>query len=388
MPIPLALLGGAVGAIGSMISAGKKRKALKEQQKQLGIQRSQALAEQRRIAGQYTEGMAGVRAELAGMPTLSAEELATLDLSGARGLYGGLAGEAMAQRSELLGAAQDYQAQLTGAAGDISQRELGSAQMRAALASGGRVQGEELARDAARQATAEAIAQQRRVGGGSSSLLSAIAQAQGQEMTAQRGLSQDFGRIAEQRAMQAQQGLMMAEQAAGARELSALQSGGQAVLQAGQLGGQQVLSALGSQAGAEASMTQAEIESLRGAQLAEFQSEQERALRLANLGVQTVGQQAEFALGAQQLGLDFQSQQNQAQMARQSTSILGAGLGALGGGLMAAGAQGASLNLGGGGRALAGKVIPTATRGLAGGIGSTGIIGGITGATLPAGFRG
>lgn len=342
MRIPLGLLGGAVGAIGSMISAGKKRKALKEQEKQLGIQRSQALAEQRRIAGQYAEGMAGVRAELAGMPTLSAEELATLDLSGARGLYGGLAGEAMAQRSELLGAAQDYQAQLAGAAGDISQRELGTAQMRAALASGGRVQGEELARDAARQATAEAIAQQRRVGGGSSSLLSAIAQAQGQEMAAQRGLSQDFGRIAEQRAMQAQAGLMAAEQAAGARELSALQAGGQAVLQAGQLGGQQVLSALGSQAGAEASMTQAEIESLRGAQLAEFQSEQERALRLANLGVQTVGQQAQFALGAQQLGLDFQSQQNQAQMARQSTSILGAGLGALGSGLMAAGQAGSN----------------------------------------------
>lgn len=337
MAIPLALLGGAVGAIGSMFSAGKKRKALKQQQRALASQRASAMAEQRRIQEQFQQGVSGVRGELEGLRVLGEGDLAQLEFGAARGLYGGLAGEARTQQSALLAAAQEYGAGITGAAQDISQREMGRAQTRAALAADGRVQGEELARDAARQATAEAIAQQRRIGGGSSALLSAISQAQGQEMAAQRQLSQQFGGVREQRAMQAQQGLMMAEQAAGARELSALQAGGQAVLQAGQLGGQQVLSALGAQAGAEGQFTEAEAQAARQAQLAAYESERDRALRLADLGLTEAGQVAQFQLGAQQLGLDFQSQQNQAQLARQSTSILGAGLGAIGGGLMAAG---------------------------------------------------
>lgn len=333
---PMAIAGGILGGIGSMFSAGKKRRALKAQEKALAQQRASAMAEQRRIQEQFQQGVAGVRGDLEGLRVLGEGDLAQLEFGAARGLYGGLAGEARAQQSALLAAAQEYGAGLTGAAQDISQRELGRAQTRAALAAGGRVQGEELARDAARQATAEAIAQQRRVGGGSSALLSAISQAQGQEMAAQRQLSQQFGGIREQRAMQAQQGLMMAEQAAGARELSALQAGGQAVLQAGQLGGQQVLSALGQQAGAEGQFTEAEAMAQRSAQMAAYESERDRAIRLANLGLTTTGQMTELQLGAQQLGLDFQSQQNQAQLARQSTSILGAGLGALGSGLMGA----------------------------------------------------
>lgn len=332
----LALIGGAVGAIGSMFSAGKKRKALAAQQRQLASQRAQAMAEQQRIQQQYQQGIAGVRGDIESMRVLQEGDLAQLDLSGARGLYGGLAGEARAQQSALLAAAQEYGAGITGAAQDISARELGRAQTRAALASGGRVQGEELARDAARQATTEAVAQQRRIGGGSSALLSAISQAQGQEMAAQRQLSQQFGNVREQKAMQAQAGLMAAEQAAGVRELTALQAGGQAVLQAGQLGGQQVLSALGQQAGAEGQLTQAEVASQRAAQMAAYESERDRAIRLANLGLTETGQMTQLQLGQQQLGLDFQSQINQAKMARESTSILGAGLGALGTGLMGA----------------------------------------------------
>lgn len=332
----LALIGGAVGAIGGMISAGKQRKALRAQQRALQSQRASAMAEQRRIQEQFQSGISGVRSQLEGLPVLSEQDLAQLDFSAARGLYGGLTSEAQAQQSALLAAAQGFQGELTGAAGDISQREMAAAQTRAALARDGRVAGEELARDAARQATAEAVAQQRRIGGGSSALLSAISQAQGQEMAAQRQLSQQFGGIREQRAMQAQAGLMSAEQAAGARELGALQAGGQAVLQAGQLGGQQLLSALGAQAGAEGQFTEAEVQAQRQAQMAAFESERDRALRLADLGLTEAGQMAQFQLGAQQLGLDFQSQMNQAQLARQSTSILGAGLGALGTGLMGA----------------------------------------------------
>lgn len=332
----LGLIGGAVGAIGGMISAGKQRKALRQQQQALASQRASAMAEQKRIQEQYQQGVAGVRGEIEGLRVLGEGDFAQLDFGAARGLYGGLAGEARAQQSALLAAAQQYGGDLSAAAQDISQREMGRAQTRAALAADGRVQGEELARDAARQATAEAIAQQRRIGGGSSALLSAISQAQGQEMAAQRQLSQQFGGIREQRAMQAQAGLMAAEQAAGARELSALQAGGQAVLQAGQLGGQQVLSALGAQAGAEGQFTEAEVQAARQAQLAAYESERDRAIRLANLGLTEAGQMAQFQLGAQQLGLDFQAQQNQAQLARQSTSILGAGLGVLGTGLLGA----------------------------------------------------
>lgn len=340
MAIPLALLGGAVGAIGSMFSAGKKRKALKAQQRALASQRASAMAEQRRIQEQYQQGISGVRSDLEGLRVLGEGDLAQLEFDAARGMYGGLAGEARTQQSALLAAAQEYGAGLTGAAQDISAREMGRAETRAALAADGRVAGEELARDAARQSTAEAIAQQRRIGGGGSALLSAISQAQGQEMAAQRAISQQMGGVREQRTMQARQGLMMAEQAAGARELSALQAGGQAVLQAGQLGGQQVLSALGAQAGAEGQFTEAEVQAQRAAQMASYESERDRALRLANLGLQETGQMAQFGLGAQQLNLDFQSQMNQAKLARESTSILGAGLGAIGGGLMAAGSLG------------------------------------------------
>jgi hypothetical protein len=333
---PLAIAGGALGAVGSIFSAAKKKKALAQQQKELAAQRRAALAEQKNIMSQYQEGISGVRGILEGAPTLTAEQLGTLDLSGARGMYGGLAGEARAQQSGLLSAAQQYSQDITGKAQELGQEQLSAARMREALASGGRVQGEELARDAARQTQAETIAQARRVGGGGSALLGAIAQSQGQTQAAQRAISQQYGAMAQQERAAARAGVAGAQQAAGQMEFGAMQSGGQAVLQAGQVGGQQVLSALGQQAGAEGQLTQAEFNAMRAAEMAQYESELGRAQRLANLGLTETGQVSQFQLGAQQLGLDFQQQMNQAQLQQQSTSILGAGLGALGQGLMGA----------------------------------------------------
>lgn len=312
-----ALIGGAFSSLGSIISAAQRKKAMKENESLMRGQMQIATNKQREALSRFGSTIRGVISD--------AQGVSGLDLSGARNMYGGMVDEARLQQEGLLGTAQRIGSDFMSEQQKLGQQSLQRGQDRLAMAQGGRVAGQEAMLDAARRGTAESVNRVSRVGGTGSNVLSAINQAVNAGSARELGVEAQLGGVREQRAMQARQGLMSAEQQAEQGRLNAMQYAGGLEYGAQQSGGSLLMGALGAQAGFEGQATQAE-------QQAELQKQQ----YVGGLQSGLAGQMLEGDISRLQMQQDAQQAINQSRMDRRGTSILGAGLSGIGQGLLGA----------------------------------------------------
>lgn len=330
----LALIGGGLQAFGGLLGAAKKRKALKNQQKRLEQQKGQAFSDFDAAQSRFTDQYGNIISGLEGMADLG--DLQNLDLNQARGLYGGLVDEARGQQAGLLDTARGIGDEFKTAQAQINEQSLQRGQDRLAMASGGRVQGEELALDQVRRGSANAVNQIKNIGGTGSNVLAAINQTMAGEANATRNVNMDFGRMREAKTMQAQNALINSEARADAGTMNALGHAGNIELGAMRAGNQNLLGAMGQQAGFEGQATMAEVNSANQNQLAQLNASREKSLTLAGYQSQFAGQQLGMDMSRIQLGSNYDQQMNNAQLQRQGTSIFGSALGAVGTGLLGA----------------------------------------------------
>ena len=312
-----ALIGGGIQALGGIIGSAQRNKAQRNYEERLNSQTNKNIVRQGQALDRFGNAIGGVISD--------AQNVSDLDLSAARGMYGGMVDEARLQQEGLLGAAQRIGSDFMSEQQRLGQQSVQRGQDRLAMSQGGRVAGQEAMMDAVRRGTADATNQVTRVGGSSSDVLSAINQSAHLGGLREQGIEARLGERRQQDIMQARQGLMSAEQRDEQGRLGAMQYAGGLEYGAQQTGGSILMNALGNQAGFEGQATQAE-------QQAELQKQQ----YIGGLQSGLAGQMLEGDISQIQMRQDAQNAINQSRFDREGTSLLGAGIGALGQGLIGA----------------------------------------------------
>lgn len=327
------LVGGLVSGVGSLISGGKAKKAAGNHLNQLSQQLQSMLREGRISHQQYQQEMNALMSQIGENPNL---DLQNLDMSGARDMYSSLVGEAESRGQSLIDSTREYGQGIIDTQQKSATEAMGRMQTRAALASGGRMTGEEIARDAARQASADLNARAVNVGGGQANILQAINRGVASERQQQNQLSVGFNqqRVANKRA--AMMGLNQQQMMNQQQELAVAQNVAGMNIGALQQANSMYMGAAGAQAGAEGQFTMAENQSMNQNAQTMFGAEMGLLDRRLGLGQNLANQNLANATSLMQMQMGYQNQMNNVRAQRDSISPIGNMLGALGSGVMAA----------------------------------------------------
>ncbi len=310
-----AVIGGVVQGLAGLFAGRQLRKGQEQFNKSLGEDQSFTRGRFKDIENKFNRDLdRNVLSELRGVDALNADELAKLNFDQARGMFSGLVDESRTQQTGIQNLAERLAEENKQSVQALQDRAIGRGQDAVVRAQGGRGIGTERMLDASRRRTADANAMARRVAGGSSDVLAAIArnvqaQGAGEENILARADQQRQGRIA-----QAEQNVA-AQRMRGDDALVRTQLMGSGNrFRAAEIGGRGVLSALGTQAGAESDFLAREQAADVRNQMLGFETGMGRARSLADFGLAGAQQNIDLRLGGLNSELGYRQAINQGEL--------------------------------------------------------------------------
>lgn len=309
------IAGGVISGLSSLFAGRQLNQGLKQYNRSLEEDQTFARGRVKDIENKFNVDLEGnVLGELRGVDALNADELAKLNFDQARGMFSGLVDESRTQQTGIQSLAERLAEENKQSVQALQDRAIGRGQDAVVRAQGGRGIGTERMLDASRRRTADANAMARRVAGGSSDILAAIArnvqaQGAGEENILARADQQRQGRIA-----QAEQNVA-AQRMRGDDALVRTQlMGSNNRFRAAEIGGRGVLSALGTQAGAESDFLAREQAADVRNQMLGFETGMGRARSLAQFGLAGAQQNVDLRLGGLDTELGYRQAVNQGQL--------------------------------------------------------------------------
>lgn len=309
------IAGGVISGLSSLFAGRQLNKGLKQYNTSLEEDQRFARGRAQDIENKFNVDLErNVLGELRGVDALNADDLAQLDFDPARGMFSGLVDEARSQRTGLTNLAERIAEENRQSVQALQDRAIGRGQDAVVRAQGGRGIGTERMLDASRRRIADANARARRVAGGSSDVLAAIAQ-----NVATQGADEE--RILARADQQRQNRIAQAEQNVAAQRMrgddalvrTQLMGSGN-IFRAAQIGDAGVLSTLGRQAGAESDFLAREQAADIRNQVLGFETGMGRARSLAQFGLAGAQQNIDLRLGGLDTELGYRQALNQGQL--------------------------------------------------------------------------